>query len=164
MKSLITVRAIVDAVAATTGLTRTDITSMRRTPEIVEARSTVFWLARELTGSSYDMIGTAVGNRDHTTVLAGCDRAAARRERDADYRTATDTLRGVLQTLEDNKMLAASTVADPLGTARRIIANPAREAVRVPVIEIVAMARLIVELLGETDPSELSLMENSDAA
>ncbi|MGY6246663.1 helix-turn-helix domain-containing protein [Bosea thiooxidans] len=163
MKSLVTVRAIVDAVAATTGLTRTDIMSARRTPEIVEARSTVFWLARELTGGSYDAIGAAVGHRDHTTVLSGCDRAAARRERDSDYRTATDTLRGILQALEDNKMLAASTVADPLGTARRIIASPAREAVRVPVIEIVAMARLIVELLGETDPSELSIMENSDA-
>lgn len=162
MKAIVTIRAIVDAVCATTGLTRTDLTSARRTPEIVEARSTVFWLARELTGSSYEAIGAAVGNRDHTTVLHGCDRAAARRERDRDYRTATDTLRGILQTLEDNKLLAASTVADPLGTAQRIIANPAREAMRVPVIEIVAMARLIVELVGETDPNEAKL-ENSDA-
>jgi hypothetical protein len=162
MKALVTIRAVVDAVAATTGLTRTDINSARRTPEIVDARSTVFWLARELTGSSYDTIGTAVGNRDHATVLHGCARATARRERDPDYRTATDTLRGILQTLEDNKLLAASSVADPLGTAQRIIANPAREAMRIPVIEIVAMARLIVELVGETDPTEAEL-ENSDA-
>ncbi|CAM5764633.1 helix-turn-helix domain-containing protein [Bosea minatitlanensis] len=164
MRHLVTVNAIIDAVAAATGLTRTDLVADRRTAEIAEARNTVFWLARELTDLSYQTIGDAVGHRDHGSVIAGWNRVAERRRTDLDFRVSTDALFGVLRALEGNKLLAASTVADPLGTARRIIASPAREAVRVPVIEIVAMARLIVELLGTTDP-ELSLTtENSDAA
>lgn len=168
MKHLVTIAAIIDAVAATTGLTRTDLLAERRTVDIAEARNTVFWLARELTELSYQTIGDLVGGRDHSSVLAGWKRVGERRLNDLDFRVATDALFAVLRALESNKLLQASTAADPLATARRILGNPAREAVRVPMIEIVAMSRLIVDLLDEghtpTPSPSSEQMEHSDAA
>ncbi|MDR1367183.1 MAG: chromosomal replication initiator protein DnaA [Candidatus Accumulibacter sp.] len=46
-----------------------DLFSRKRNRQIVRPRQIAMWLAKNLTSSSYPMIGEAFGGRDHTTVL-----------------------------------------------------------------------------------------------
>jgi hypothetical protein len=48
-----------------------DLTSDRRTVDLVYARHIAFYLCRKLTSKSYPDIGRRFGHRDHTTVLHG---------------------------------------------------------------------------------------------
>jgi hypothetical protein len=58
---------------------------LRRAP-IVEARHAAMYLARDLTGRSYPQIGRALGKRDHSTVIHGCQKCALTIERDPLFR------------------------------------------------------------------------------
>lgn len=58
-------------VAAQFGVSVIDITSARRDRQTVLARQTVMLLAREMTTLSLPTIGRLLGDRDHTTVMAG---------------------------------------------------------------------------------------------
>ncbi|MBM3190174.1 MAG: chromosomal replication initiator protein DnaA, partial [Chloroflexi bacterium] len=73
---------IIAIVAGHFGLTPEDLTGRRRTQDIALARQVAMYLARELTEESYPQIGKALGGRDHTTVLHGCDKISALFERD----------------------------------------------------------------------------------
>jgi hypothetical protein len=156
----VTVDMIVEAVCATTGLTRHDILSDRRTTELATARYTVFWIANKLTDLSSGAMGRLVGDRDHTTVLLAWRKAEELRASDPAYRAATDALLNTLTALQRVGVLRLAETADPLATARRVLAAPEREAVRVGVTEIIALCRFVL------DAQELSTqktMENSDA-
>ncbi|NLG26465.1 MAG: hypothetical protein GX557_01030, partial [Chloroflexi bacterium] len=54
----------------------------RRTRELVVARQMTMFLARELTQMSHPQIAEALGGRDHTTVMHGCNKVAALFEKD----------------------------------------------------------------------------------
>jgi chromosomal replication initiator protein len=60
-------------------LTVDDLAGRKRTKEIAYARQIAMYLARELTTTSLPQIGVALGGRDHTTVLHGCNRIATQR-------------------------------------------------------------------------------------
>ena len=45
-----------------------------RTKDIAFARQVAMYLAKELTSSSLEKVGTNFGGRDHTTVLHACDK------------------------------------------------------------------------------------------
>jgi chromosomal replication initiator protein len=62
------------AVADYYGLTVDEITGPGRTRKVARPRQLVMYLAREETDSSLPQIGKALGDRDHTTILYGCDR------------------------------------------------------------------------------------------
>ena len=66
------------AVYAETGARMDMIRSLRCDAETVMARHLVMCLARELTGRSYPQIGRDIGGKDHTSVLNGYKRMAAR--------------------------------------------------------------------------------------
>jgi chromosomal replication initiator protein len=53
---------------------------------VTAARSLAMHLARELTGATYAEIGRYFGNRDHTTVMYACKKAAAAVRNDARLR------------------------------------------------------------------------------
>lgn len=155
----VTIDAIIQAVCATADCTRFDIMSDRRGEHLSTARYAAYWLAKKLTALSVATIGRVIGQRDHTTILYGLQRAEELRAADPQFRLVTDALLGALTAIERAGVLRLAAVADPLAAARRVLGSPEREAVRVPVFEIVAMARLIVETFGETDaptPSPLS--------
>ncbi len=63
-----------------------ELTGPRRTRETAVARQVVMYLARELTEMSLPQVGQALGGRDHTTVMHGCDKMAALFEKDDDVR------------------------------------------------------------------------------
>jgi hypothetical protein len=77
-----TVRSIQDATCELFGVTREQLLSRSRTANVTWPRHVAMYLARELTHNSLTMLGREFGRRDHTTVLHGCRRTAARIQRD----------------------------------------------------------------------------------
>ena len=59
-----------------------DLLGPRRTRDIAVARQVVMYLARDLTDMSLPQIGQALGGRDHTTIMHGCDKISALFEKD----------------------------------------------------------------------------------
>lgn len=152
---------IIEAVCATTGFPRLDIVSDRRSLELAAARYSVFWLASKLTTLSATTVGRLVGDRDHTTVLVGMRRAEELRVSDPDFRTATNALLHTFVAMERVGVLRLAETADPVATARRVLAAPEREAVRVGVSEIIALCRFVADSV-EPAPTTSPDMENSD--
>jgi chromosomal replication initiator protein len=60
------------------GVTLDELLSSRRSQRVARARQLAMYLSRELTDESLPAIGRAFGNRNHTTVLHACRRAAER--------------------------------------------------------------------------------------
>ncbi|HEV2556841.1 MAG TPA: helix-turn-helix domain-containing protein [Bosea sp. (in: a-proteobacteria)] len=146
---------IVAAVELATTVTRREMLSDRRQPDVVEARCTVWWLASKLTLLSLPAIAAAT-RRNHTTVGHGIRQAEAQRAHDPDYCAATDALLATLHAAEDNAAIRLAQPVDPLATARRILWAPQREAVRISVSEVIAMAQLVVSVSAPPDPQTLS--------
>ncbi len=63
-----------------------ELLSPRRTRNIAVARQVAMYLARDLTEMSLPQIGQALGGRDHTTIMHGCDKISALFEKDDDMR------------------------------------------------------------------------------
>ncbi len=78
----VTIEDILATIAAYYQLQREDLTGPCRSRQIALARQVAMYLARELTDMSLPQIGQALGGRDHTTVMHGCDKIAALFEKD----------------------------------------------------------------------------------
>eukprot|EP01034_Spumella_vulgaris_P041039 gene41039-50778_t len=74
------IRLITEAVAEATGVSAHDIRTHRRAREVMEPRHMVCWLAARLTTKTYGQIGTALGGRDHTTVLHAVRKISGERQ------------------------------------------------------------------------------------
>ena len=70
----VTADVIIGAVAERYGVSPDDITGKRRSREIATPRQVAMYICREMTDLSTTAIGRAFGDRDHTTVMHGCDR------------------------------------------------------------------------------------------
>ena len=73
---------IVNAVAKTYGLTIDRIMGRDRSREVALPRQIAMYLLRQEANISLPQIGTALGGRDHTTVMYGCEKVADLLERD----------------------------------------------------------------------------------
>ena len=65
--------AILAAVTAASGRSRTDVLSQRRHGPLADARHAYVVLARERTLASWPLIGRVLGGRDHSTVMKMAD-------------------------------------------------------------------------------------------
>jgi chromosomal replication initiator protein len=65
---------ILAAVADYYGISAEQMTGPSRKREVARPRQLVMYLTRVETGASLPQIGRALGNRDHTTVMYGCDK------------------------------------------------------------------------------------------
>ena len=70
----ITVEFITDVVAEHFSITSADIISSKKSRNIAHPRQICMYLCREFTDVSLKDIGVKLGNRDHTTVLHGCNK------------------------------------------------------------------------------------------
>ncbi|MCD8117878.1 MAG: chromosomal replication initiator protein DnaA [Lachnospiraceae bacterium] len=70
----ITISYIIRAVADEFGISPNDLTSKKRTQDLVYARHICMYLCRTLTDNSLDNIGMMLGKRDHSTVIHGIER------------------------------------------------------------------------------------------
>ncbi|RPI88582.1 MAG: chromosomal replication initiator protein DnaA [Chloroflexi bacterium] len=73
---------IVNAVADTFGVTVERLLGRDRTREIVLPRQIAMYLLREEAHCSLPQIGEALGGRDHTTIMHGCEKVTDMLERD----------------------------------------------------------------------------------
>lgn len=87
---------IAKATARHFGISVSDMRGVSRRRAIVAARNVAMYLARNLTENSLDRIGGYFGNRDHTTVSHGCQRAEQRLQLEPTVRDAVAELEAKL--------------------------------------------------------------------
>jgi chromosomal replication initiator protein len=80
--SLLTPDRIISAVAEHFGIDEDRLLSRDRSQQVALPRQVAMFLIREETDASLPQIGDVLGGRDHTTVMYGCDKIAARLETD----------------------------------------------------------------------------------
>jgi chromosomal replication initiator protein len=84
---------IIDAVAGQFGIDREKMLSRERSREVVLPRQVAMYLIREETDASLPEIGNAMGGRDHTTVMYGCDKINDLMEQDDKLRRQIMSIR-----------------------------------------------------------------------
>jgi chromosomal replication initiator protein len=87
---------IIAIVAKYYSLPQKQLKSSSRKHAVVQGRATAIYLARELTGASYDEIGRALGGRDHTTIMHNYKKIERERQRDLATQEVLDDLRRIL--------------------------------------------------------------------
>ena len=94
---LLTIESVQKTVADYFRVRVSDLVSKRRSRSIVRPRQIAMALARELTNHSFPEIGTAFGDRDHTTVIYACRQVDKLRRTESsvntDYRNLLRRLR-----------------------------------------------------------------------
>lgn len=89
-------RQIIAVVAKYYGVPQKVLKSASRRQAAVFARAVAVYLARELTGASYERIGHALGGRDHTTIMHNYRKIQQDFRRDPATREAIDELTRIL--------------------------------------------------------------------
>ena len=79
---VLTVERIISAVAEQFGVEEDRMLGRGRSREVALPRQVAMYLIREETSESLPRIGQALGGRDHTTVMYGCEKIADRLETD----------------------------------------------------------------------------------
>lgn len=92
----VTIEDIIIVISQHYRFTRDDFLGPRRTKELALARQIAMYLARQLTDLSLPQIGSALGGRDHTTVMYGCDKITKLFETDEGTRRLVMELRNQL--------------------------------------------------------------------
>ena len=92
----VTVTTIISAVASHYRLSEQALCGAGRSRTVALPRQVCMYLARTETNASYPQIGSALGNRDHTTILYGYGKIAAAVERDPHLKQETETIRQAL--------------------------------------------------------------------
>lgn len=89
--------AIVVEVASFYRVSVEDMTGSSRSSRISTPRQVAMYLMRKETGAPLSQIGEALGKRDHTTILHGCEKIARLAEEDERLRRDLFTIRELLQ-------------------------------------------------------------------
>lgn len=92
-RNTLTVAQIIDAVSAFYNTTPDELIGRDRSKDVAMARQIAMYLLREEASLSLLAIGDALGGRDHTTVMYGCDKVADMVERDDKVRREVIALR-----------------------------------------------------------------------
>lgn len=78
------------------GISVAELTGRGRNARLALQRQILMYLMREETGASLPQIGQALGGRDHTTIIYGCEKIAADLATDPDLARAVEELRNRL--------------------------------------------------------------------
>ena len=82
-------KSILERAAKVTGYSQAEIVGAGRTRALSHVRFAIMLVLRRR-GLSFPVIGRLLGNRDHTTVMHGCERAQRLIETDADFGALLD--------------------------------------------------------------------------
>lgn len=96
-KKVITPEIIISTVAEHFDITPEDIAGNKRNSKIVYPRQIVMYLCRELTGIPLKAIGKCLGNRDHTTIMHGCEKIEHELETSDNAQKIIDILKKKIQ-------------------------------------------------------------------
>ena len=83
---------VILAVAGYYGVEPADVCGPGRTRDVSVARQVAMYLGREYAGASLQQIGLALGGRNHSTILYGCDRVADLLATDSTLREQIETI------------------------------------------------------------------------
>ncbi|MDE6619041.1 MAG: chromosomal replication initiator protein DnaA [Lachnospiraceae bacterium] len=84
---------IIDVVAEHFNISKEDITSKKRNSEYVIPRQIIMYLCRSMTESTFQMIASYLGKKDHTTVIHGVEKIEEKIRTDEDLRNKIDTIK-----------------------------------------------------------------------
>lgn len=88
----ISVEHVLERVSGFYNITVKDICSASRKQLIAQARQVAMYLVQKHTGMSYSRIGSAIGKRDHSTVLHSCSVVERRINHDKNFRKDLETI------------------------------------------------------------------------
>ncbi|MCZ7544847.1 MAG: chromosomal replication initiator protein DnaA [Anaerolineae bacterium] len=92
----VTLEQVVEAVAQYYEVEMKALIGRSRARAVALPRQVAMFLARHETGASLPQIGAALGGRDHTTVMHGCDKIATMAEEDEQLRRHLATIKAQL--------------------------------------------------------------------
>lgn len=92
----VSVEQIKKAVATDFGVTKMDIHSQKRSPTYTLPRHLIFYLAVKMTPISFAEIGRRVGDKDHSTVINGCNRIKNKIAADPEFAARVEAIRHTL--------------------------------------------------------------------
>lgn len=93
VKKSVTVESITEIVAEHFNIAASDIVSTKKSRNIAHPRQICMYLCRELTDISLKDIGSKLGNRDHSTILHGCNKIADDLKTDSSLQSVVDVLK-----------------------------------------------------------------------
>lgn len=140
---MILIGDIVSLVALNFGCDPVDLVSNRRNKELILPRHLAMFVAKRTTGASLAEIGKHFGGRDHSTVHYGIEKFEAEAKVDARMKALAASIE---QSVELRQRIAAMGGVDVLDVARRVSANPVRQAMRLSVMEVTALAATLIDL------------------
>lgn len=119
---MISAHQILRVVGGYRQVTLDQLTGADRTRHIAWARQEAYWLLRRCTGLSCPRIGQIIGDRDHTTIMAGVRAVENRMRDDAAYR---DEVQRMVASVKCVDAAPVPQQPDPiLALATRIIQVP----------------------------------------
>jgi chromosomal replication initiator protein len=95
-REVITVEAIIKAVASYYGLKPTEIKSDRRHKSLANPRAIAMYLSRNHTKDSYPDLARAFGGKHHTTVISAVQKITERAKEDASLRSEIHAIEGMI--------------------------------------------------------------------
>ncbi|HIS27531.1 MAG TPA: chromosomal replication initiator protein DnaA [Candidatus Pullilachnospira intestinigallinarum] len=96
-KKIITPEYIISTVAEHFDVTPEEIAGNKRNSKVVYPRQIAMYLCRELTDVPLKSIGKCLGNRDHTTIMHGCDKIEQELKSSENTRNTVEILKKKLQ-------------------------------------------------------------------
>ncbi|MCX6002427.1 MAG: chromosomal replication initiator protein DnaA [Chloroflexi bacterium] len=93
---------IINAVADYYSLSPDDITGKKRDRETSRARHVVMYLLRQQNHTNLSQIGKILGNRDHSTVIHGCEKITAAISTDSRLSKSIEDIRSLLKSRGSN--------------------------------------------------------------
>ena len=93
----VTAQVILDVVSQRYNVTVADLQSKKRSKEYTLPRQIAMYLIREMTGLSTTAIGRELGDRDHTTVMHGCEKMESAMKTDPTFRRSIDELKEAIK-------------------------------------------------------------------
>ena len=92
----LTLESILESAAAYFGVTPEELTGRNRSARIALQRQLVMYVMREETDASLPQIGQALGGRDHTTIIHGCEKVSTELDGNQDLNRQLNELRNRL--------------------------------------------------------------------
>ncbi|MFR9603141.1 MAG: chromosomal replication initiator protein DnaA [Rikenellaceae bacterium] len=92
----VTVEGIIDDVCANMNIPKDRILSKERKREVVQARQVAMYLAKQHTQSALVSIGSALGGRNHATVLHACKTVSNMMEMDKNFRHLVEDIEKIV--------------------------------------------------------------------
>ena len=85
-----------ETVAKYFNINKDDLSSNKRSNEIAFPRQIAMYLCREVANMSYPKIGEDFGNRDHSTVMHGCNKIANEIKENTNTKLIVETVKNSL--------------------------------------------------------------------